>query len=127
VKVTDLYSQLYEAAGDLKPINISIDPLTRAFAGNEIDRVQVYGFAMHMQALALVAGGSVTVVSHPSLQGIASKSGISNSTAWHGAFRFRQYLESVESVDGEQSDGDLRQLQFKKILRTGEAAPRRRR
>jgi hypothetical protein len=41
--------------------------LSRAFAGNEIDRVQVYTFAMHMQALAMVAGGSVTVLSHPIL------------------------------------------------------------
>ena len=60
VETTDLYRWVYEAAGDLKPKNISIDTLSRAFAGNEIDRVQVYAFAMHMQALAMVAGGSVT-------------------------------------------------------------------
>jgi RecA-family ATPase len=52
VETTGLYKQLYEAAGDIKPKNISIDTLSRAFTGNEIDRVQVYGFAMHMQALA---------------------------------------------------------------------------
>ena len=96
VEVTSLYRQLYEAAGDIKPKNISIDTLSRAFAGNEIDRVQVYAFAMHMQALAMVAGGSVTVLSHPSLAGIASGSGISGSTAWHGAFRFRQYLKGIK-------------------------------
>ena len=76
VEVTGLYRQLYEAAGDIKPKNISIDTLSRAFAGNEIDRVQVYAFANHMQALAMAAGGSVTVLSHPSLSGIASGSGI---------------------------------------------------
>jgi RecA-family ATPase len=114
VEVTKLYRQLYEAAGDVKPINISIDPLTRAFAGSEIDRVQVYGFVRHLQALAMVANGSVTVVSHPSLQGISSGSGSSGSTAWHGAFRFRQYLNGVKSAAGEQPDGDLRQLEFKK-------------
>src|SRR5262249_40870746 len=114
VEVTSLYRQLYEAAGDIKPKNISIDTLSRAFAGSEIDRVQVYGFAMHMQALAMVAEGSVTVLSHPSLQGIASGSGISGSTAWHGAFRFRQYLKGIKPEDGEQPDGDLRELQFKK-------------
>jgi RecA-family ATPase len=114
VEVTSLYRQLYEAAGDIKPKNISIDTLSRAFAGSEIDRVQVYGFAMHMQALAMVAGGSVMVLSHPSLQGISSGSGISGSTAWHGAFRFRQYLKGVKAEDGEQPDGDLRELQFKK-------------
>jgi RecA-family ATPase len=114
VETTDLYRQLYEAAGDIKPKNISVDTLSRAFAGNEIDRVQVYAFAMHMQALAMVAGGSVTVLSHPSLSGIASGSGISGSTAWHGAFRFRQYLTGVKAESGEQPDNDLRQLEFKK-------------
>jgi RecA-family ATPase len=114
VEVTSLYRQLYEAAGDIKPINISIDTLSRAFAGNEIDRVQVYAFAMHMQALAMVAGGSVTVLSHPSLAGIASGSGISGSTAWHGAFRFRQYLKGVKVDSGEQPENDLRELEFKK-------------
>jgi RecA-family ATPase len=114
VEVTDFYRQLYEAAGDIKPMNISIDTLSRAFAGNEIDRAQVYAFAMHMQALAMVAGGSVTVLSHPSLAGIASGSGISGSTAWHGAFRFRQYLKGYKAADGEQPENDLRELEFKK-------------
>jgi RecA-family ATPase len=114
VETTDLYRQLYEAAGDIKPKNISIDTLTRAFAGNEINRVEVYAFAMHMQALAMVAGGSVTVLSHPSLQGISSGSGISGSTAWHGAFRFRQYLKGIKPAEGEQPETDLRELEFKK-------------
>jgi hypothetical protein len=122
---TALYKQVYEAAGDIKPKNISIDTLSRAFAGNEIDRVQVYAFAGHMQALAMVAGGSVTVLSHPSLAGIASGSDISGSTAWHGAFRFRQYLKGTKPepgsccrccrrTDREQPEGDLRELEFKK-------------
>src|SRR5262249_53405065 len=114
VETTALYKQIYEAAGDIKPRNISIDTLSRAFSGNEIDRTQVYGFASHMQALAMVARGSVTVLSHPSLAGISSGSGISGSTAWHGAFRFRQYLTSAKAEAGEQPDGDLRELQFKK-------------
>jgi RecA-family ATPase len=114
VEVTYLYRQLYEAAGDIKPKNISIDTLSRAFAGNELDRVQVYAFAMHMQALAMVACGFATVLSHPSLQGIASGTGISGSTAWHGAFRFRQYLKGVKPDGGEQPDDDLRDLEFKK-------------
>ena len=118
VETTALYRQIYEAAGDIKPKNISIDTLSRAFAGNEIDRSQVYGFAMHMQALAMVAEGSVTVLSHPSLAGIANGSGISGSTAWHGAFRFRQYLKGVNENDkddgGKPPDTDFRELEFKK-------------
>jgi RecA-family ATPase len=114
VEVTDLYRQLYEEAGDHKPINISIDTLSRAFAGSEIDRVQVYAFAQHMQALAMASGGTVTVLSHPSLAGIASGSGLSGSTAWHGAFRFRQYLKGIKPETGELPDNNLRELEFKK-------------
>jgi RecA-family ATPase len=114
VEVTDLYRRIFEAAGDIKPKNISVDTLSRAFAGNEIDRVQVYAFAQHMQALAAVADGSVTILSHPSVQGINSGSGISGSTAWHGAFRFRQYLKGVKADDSDQPDNDLREIEFKK-------------
>jgi len=114
IETTDLYRRIYEAAGDIKPKNISVDTLSRAFAGNEIDRVQVYAFAMHMQALAMVAEGSVTVLSHPSLAGINSGTGLSGSTAWHGAFRFRQYLKGVKAEQGEQPENDLRELEFKK-------------
>ena len=67
-----------------------------------------------MQALAQVAEGSVTVLSHPSIAGISSGSGISGSTAWHGAFRFRYYLKGVKASDGEQQDNDLREIEFKK-------------
>ena len=53
--------------------------------------------------------------SEPSqLAGINSGSGISGSTAWHGAFRFRQYLKGVKAGDGEQPENDLRELEFKK-------------
>jgi RecA-family ATPase len=115
VEVTPLYRQLLEAAGDLKPKNISIDTLSRAFGGDEINRVQVYAFAMHMQALAKAANGSVTILSHPSLSGLASGSGISGSTAWHGAFRFRQYLKGIkDDEEADPSDQDLRELEFKK-------------
>jgi RecA-family ATPase len=116
VETTALYAQLYEAAGDIKPRNISIDTLTHSFDGDEINRRQVYVYAGKMQALAKVAHGSVTVLSHPSLNGINSGSGISGSTAWHGAFRFRQYLKSAkaDAGDSEACDNDLRELEFKK-------------
>jgi RecA-family ATPase len=115
IEVTALYRQIYERAGDIKPKNISIDTLSRAFAGSEIDRAQVYQFATHMQALALVTdGGSVTTLSHPSLAGIASGSGLSGSTGWQGAFRFHQYLKGTKQADGDEPDNNIRELIFKK-------------
>ena len=113
IEITALYRQIYEAAGDIKPRNISIDTLSRAFAGNEIDRAQVYQFATHMQALALVTGGgSVTTLSHPSLAGIASGSGLSGSTGWQGAFRFHQYLKGMKPTDSDEPDNNVRELRF---------------
>ena len=115
VETTPLYKQLYEAAGDIKPKNISVDTLSRAFVGSEIDRTQVYGFATHMQALAMVTnGGAVTILAHPSLTGIATGTGLSGSTGWHGAFRFRQYLKGSKAESDEPDADDLRQLEFKK-------------
>jgi RecA-family ATPase len=126
IEPTLLFHKLLEAAGDIKPINISLDPLSSIFGGNEIDRVQVYAFRRHMMALAkatrrerrtgAVFGGSITLLAHPSLAGIASGTGLSGSTAWHGAPRFRMYLKGVkdDAAEGEQPESDLRQLEFKK-------------
>jgi RecA-family ATPase len=118
VETTSLYRQIYQAAGDLKPINISLDPLARIFAGNEMDRTQVYGLVAHVQALALASGGSVTLLTHPSLQGIRSGSGYSGSTAWHDAFRYRQYLRAAQEDEDEPvdpaNDNGLRELTFMK-------------
>jgi RecA-family ATPase len=124
IETTALYRLILEAASDIKPINISLDPLTSVFGGNEIDRVHVYAFRRHMMAIAKatrceritgsVFGGSVTLLAHPSLSGIASGSGLSGSTAWHGAPRFRMYLKGVKDEGGEQPETNLRELEFKK-------------
>src|ERR1035437_10738227 len=45
---------------------------------------------------------------------MASASGLSGSTAWHGAFRFRTYLRGVKADKDEQPENDLRELEFKK-------------
>ena len=67
-----------------------------------------------MQALAMVASGSTTILAHPSLHGINSGTGLSGSTAWHGAFRFRQYLHGLKAEGDEPPDRDIRELEFKK-------------
>ena len=115
IEPTPLFKQLYEAAGDIKPINISIDPLARIFSGNEIDRTQVYALVGHAQALCAASGGSVTILSHPSLAGISSGSGLSGSTAWHDAFRFRQYLRKPKEDSDSSVETNLRELTFMKI------------
>jgi RecA-family ATPase len=116
IETTAFYQRIFEAAGDIKRKNISIDPLSLFFAGNEIDRARVYQFAHHMRKIARVANGSVTVLSHPSLAGMSSGSGISGSTAWHGAFRFRHYFRSDRDNEDNEAEPDngRRKLEFKK-------------
>ena len=35
---------------------------------------------------------------------VSARAFVSGSTAWHRAFRFRQYLRSMKMTDGEQPD-----------------------
>ena len=114
IKPTALFDQLYEQAGDLKPKHIGIDTSADVFAGSEIDRAQVRQFISLLKRLAIVSNGSVVLLSHPSLTGINSGSGISGSTAWHNSVRSRFYMTAPKIEAGEQPDTDLREIVFKK-------------
>jgi RecA-family ATPase len=114
IKPTALFDQLYEQAGDLKPKHIGIDTSADVFAGNEIDRAQVRQFISMLRRLAIVSGGSVVLLSHPSLTGINTGTGISGSTAWHNSVRARIYMTAPKLTPGEQPDNDVREVIFKK-------------
>jgi DNA polymerase bacteriophage-type len=114
IEPTPLYSQLIQAAGDIKPIEMVIASSANVFAGSEIDRSQVQQFCGLLTRLALVADGSVVLISHPSLTGINTETGLSGSTQWHNAVRARFYMRGVKPADGEQPDQDLREIIFKK-------------
>jgi RecA-family ATPase len=114
IEPTPLYKLLLEAAGDLKPKMIGIASSANVFAGNESDRAQVQQFVSLLTRIALAAGGTVQLISHPSLTGINTDTGLSGNTAWHNSVRARSYLKSVKPVEGEQPDTDLRELVFKK-------------
>jgi RecA-family ATPase len=103
-----------EQAGDLKPKHIGIDTAADVFAGSEIDRSQTRQFISLLRKLAIVANGSVVLLSHPSLTGINTGTGISGSTAWHNSVRARMYMTAPKLEAGEQPDSDVRDLQFKK-------------
>lgn len=114
IEPTELYNQILEEAGDLKPKCIALDASADVFAGNEIDRGQTRQFVSLLRKLAGVCDGSVILLSHPSLTGISSGTGISGSTAWHNSVRARIYLTSAKPEKDEQPDNDLRELVFKK-------------
>jgi RecA-family ATPase len=114
IEGTTLYKQLVEAAGDIKPVMMGIAASANVFAGSEIDRSQVQQFVGLLTRLAIVANGSVVLISHPSQTGVANDSGISGSTQWHNAVRARFYLKGIKSENGEPADTDVRELVFKK-------------
>ena len=114
IEPTKLYKELLERVGDIKPVMTAIASSADVFAGNEIAREQVRQFIHMLNRLAIVACGGLALISHPSLTGINSGSGISGSTQWHNAMRARSYFQHVKPAAGEQPDPDLRLLEFKK-------------
>jgi RecA-family ATPase len=58
--------------------------------------------------------GSVVLISHPSLTGITSNSGLSGSTQWHNSVRARAFLKGVKPEGDEPIYTSRRVLEFKK-------------
>jgi RecA-family ATPase len=114
IEATPLYKQLLEAAGDIKPVLIGIAASANVFAGNENDRAQVQQFVGMLTRVAMVANGSVVLISHPSLAGINTETGLSGTTQWHNSVRARYFMRTVKPQDGEPLDTDLREIVFKK-------------
>src|SRR5262249_31078743 len=114
VEPTALYKQLLEAAGDIKPKTITIASCANVFVGDENNRTQVQQLVGLLTRMAILANGSVVLVSHPSLTGIKDDTGLSGSTAWHNAVRARFYMKGVKPEAGEQPDDALREIVFKK-------------
>lgn len=114
IEPTALYGQLLEAARDIKPVMFGIASSANVFAGNESDRTQVQQFAGLITRLAMVGNGAAALISHPSLTGITTGTGISGTTQWHNAMRARLYMKGVKEESREQPDNDLREIVFKK-------------
>src|SRR5262249_30264344 len=119
IEPTALYQQILEAVGDIKPVMIGIASSANVYTGSEIDRSQVQQFVGLMTHLPIVANGSVVLISHPSLTGVTTESGISGSTQWHNAVRARFYMKGVKPKgvkpeEGDEPDTDLREIVFEK-------------
>jgi RecA-family ATPase/DNA polymerase I-like protein with 3'-5' exonuclease and polymerase domains len=114
VEPTLLYTRLLQAAGDIKPTMIGIAAAANVFAGDENNRSQVQQFVNLTTRLAIVANGALVLITHPSITGINTGSGLSGSTQWHNAVRARFFLRSPKAEPGEQPNNDLREIEFKK-------------
>jgi RecA-family ATPase len=123
IEPTSRYAQLVQAAGDIKPKMIGIASSANVFAGSENDRTQTQQFVNLLNRVAMVAHGSVVLISHPSLAGINTDTGLSGTTQWHNAVRARFYLKGIKAEPDEQPDDDLRELIFKKNQYGRKSAP----
>jgi RecA-family ATPase len=117
IRSTPLYDQLYEMAGDLKPVMIGIASAAIVFAGNENVRPEVQHFMWLLRRLAHVSGGYVLLVAQPSLTGMGdasvSHAGLSGTTQWHNGSRGRAVLRAVKP-EGNAADTGLREITFYK-------------
>jgi hypothetical protein len=80
IEPTALFDELLQMAGDIKPKMIGIASSANVYAGSEIDRSQVQQFISLMTRIAIVANGTVNLISHPSLTGINTDTGLSGNT-----------------------------------------------
>jgi hypothetical protein len=84
----------------LRPVLVTIDHVSIAFGGSEIDRSIVGQNVGFMKRLSLICGSAVLGFQHVSFAGLNSDEGSSGSTQWHNAARARMWLRGVK--DGQK-------------------------
>ncbi len=106
---SQLYLDIKQRVEETQPKLVVLDTLADFFGGNESDRAQVRQFIAQLRTLCIKQQTTMLLLSHPSLSGMASGSGLSGSTAWNGSVRSRLYMTRVIE-DGEEADKNLRKL-----------------
>ena len=115
VSPTPIYQQLLQRCGDIKYVQVIIANSANVFAGNENDRSQVQQFIGLLKRITNASGGSVVLLSHSSLSGLATETGLSGTTQWHNAVRARMWMHGVKSEDADgQPSNDIRVIEFLK-------------
>jgi RecA-family ATPase len=117
MRPTALMKELDGFLKEWPPSLVVLDTQADLFGGNEVDRVQVRSFVTMLRNLCLERGCTIVLLSHPSVAGMNTGSGLSGSTAWNNSVRSRLYLRRDISGDGQdlvEADPDLRVLTNKK-------------
>jgi RecA-family ATPase len=111
---TELYQRLKLTIETLRPTLIVLESSADLFGGNENDRVQVRQFITLLRALAMICGSALVLLSHPSLSGLGSGSGMSGSTGWNNSVRSRLYFTSEDEDEEKEKDDNKRLLKVMK-------------
>lgn len=96
---TAVYGALCAYVEKHRPSAIVLDTLANLFGGDEVNRAQVRQFVTMLTAIAIDFGTTVVLLSHPSVAGMSSNSGISGSTAWNNSVRSRLYMRRDDQSD----------------------------
>lgn len=104
IERTSLAGKVEEIVKEFDPILLILDTSADVFGGDEINRVQVRYFVSMLRRLAMDHDMAVLLLSHPSVAGMTTGTGLSGSTAWNNSVRARLYLTA------DRDDDDLRIL-----------------
>jgi RecA-family ATPase len=106
VRPTPLFAQLCATARAIRPRWIGLDTVADVFVCDERNRVEARQCVSLLRGLCLEIDTAIVLLSHPSLSGIASGSGMSGSTAWNNSVRARLYLKTPPKREQEKGDDD---------------------
>jgi RecA-family ATPase len=104
LQLTALAQQIADLLTEFRPRLLILDTAADVFGGDEINRKQVRFFVSMLRRFAMECDLAVLLLSHPSVQGMQSGTGLSGSTAWNNSVRSRLYFTA------DKTDEDLRLL-----------------
>jgi RecA-family ATPase len=90
---TDFWQRVCHRVRLTRPKLMVLDTASHLFSGNENVRSEVTSFVQMLQGLAQDVGCAIVLLSHPSVAGMASGTGLSGSTGWNNSVRSRLYLK----------------------------------
>ncbi|MDG4670891.1 AAA family ATPase [Shinella sp. 838] len=99
IQFTNKMEALVDEIVDFQPSLVVLDTSADLFGGNEIDRNQVRFFISALRGLAMELDCTFLLLSHPSVAGMQTGTGISGSTAWNNSVRSRLYLTADKEDD----------------------------
>lgn len=102
--IMELTGKVEDIVQDFRPVLLILDTSADVFGGDEINRRQVRFFVSMLRNMAIKHDLAVLLLSHPSVAGMQTGTGLSGSTAWNNSVRSRLYLTA------DKEDEDMRLL-----------------
>ena len=108
---TALWGHVCSLVASHRPDLVVFDTSADLYGGDEIKRHQVRQFVAMLRKMSIEYDCASLLLSHPSVAGMQTGTGMSGSTAWNNSVRSRLYLDRP---NGDDADPDMRRLSTKK-------------